>query len=102
MPQRVGGTCLTALLNERGTIEGEATVARLGPDRFWFVTGAPSERRIWDWLTIHQRGSESVAITNRSDEIGILTLAGPRARDVLSTVTHADISNGAFPMARSA
>jgi dimethylglycine dehydrogenase len=97
MPRRVGGTCLTTLLNRRGTIEGEATVARLAEDRFWFVTGAPSERRVWDWLTIHERGTEKVTIANRTDETGILTIAGPKARPVLASCTSADLSDAAFP-----
>ncbi len=96
MPGKVGGTALTMLLNPAGTIEGEATVARLADDRFWFVTGAPSERRLWDWLTLHQRGAEQVELINRSGEIGILTLAGPKARAVLGAATKADLSNSAF------
>ena len=97
MPKNVGGTCLTLLLNEKGTIEGEATVTRLGENRFYFVTGAPSERRVWDWLTIHQHGEEKVELINRTDEIGILTLAGPQSRDVLSQLTDADLTNATFP-----
>jgi len=96
IPKTVGGTCLTLLLNRRGTIEGEATIARLGPERFWFVTGAPSERRVWDWITLHARGSVDVTVTNRSDDIGILTVAGPKARAVLGARTRADLSNAAF------
>lgn len=96
MPRHVGGTCLTTLLNHRGTIEGEATVARLAEDRFWFVTGAPSERRVWDWLTIHQHGTEKVTIANRTDETGILAVAGPRARRVLGACTDSDLSNAGF------
>ncbi len=96
-PRRIGATCLTLLLNRQGTIEGEATLARLGEKRFWFVAGAPSERRLWDWLTLHQLGSEQVAIENRSDDVGILTLAGPHARDVLERCGDADLSDAAFP-----
>lgn len=96
MPRNTGGTCLTLLLNGKGTIEGEATIARLGDNRFWFVTGGPSERRVWDWITLHQRGEEDVQIRNRSDEYGILTIAGPRARDVLAACTGADLGNEAF------
>jgi len=44
VPPEPGRTCLTHLLNRRGTIEGEAVIARLGDDRFRFVTGAPSQR----------------------------------------------------------
>lgn len=96
LPRRIGGTCLTLLLNHQGTIEGEATIARLGEERFWFVTGAPSERRVWDWLTLHQRGTEQVNIINRSDEIGILTVAGPHSRDVLAACTDAPLDNSEF------
>ena len=100
MPTKVGGTCLTLLLNRQGTIEGEATVARLGPERFWFVAGAPSEGRVWDWIALHARGTEEVTVTNRSEDIGILTVAGPKARAVLSACTGsrtgADLSNKDF------
>ena len=100
IPTKAGGTCLTLLLNRQGTIEGEATIARLGPERFWFVTGAPSERRMWDWITRHARGAEDVTVANRSEDIGILTVAGPKARAVLGACTPAcsgaDLSNAAF------
>lgn len=91
---RVGRTCLTLMLNRKGTIEGEATIARTGPESFYFVTGAPSERRIWDWLTLHCGvPMEGVTMTNATDEIGILGLAGPKAREVLSDCTGDDVSN---------
>ena len=94
---RVGRTCLTLLLNRKGTIEGEATIARTGPESFYFVTGAPSERRAWDWMTLHCGvPMEGVAMTNASDEIGILGLAGPKARVVLSACTGDDVSNDGF------
>ncbi len=96
MPRKVGGTCLTLLLNERGTIEGEATIARLGENRFWFVTGGPSERRVWDWITLHQRGTEDVTIRNLSDDWGILTVAGPKTRDVLALLAEASLENSDF------
>lgn len=94
---RVGRTCLTLLLNKKGTIEGEATIARTGHDSFYFVTGAPSERRVWDWLTLHCGvPMERVTLTNATDEIGILGLAGPCARDVLQACTHDDVSSAAL------
>ena len=44
IPSQTGRTCLTLLLNKRGTIEGEATITRIEKDKYYFVTGAPSER----------------------------------------------------------
>ena len=95
---KIGRTCLTLLLNRKGTIEGEATIARLGDDEFYFVTGAPSERRVWDWLTLHCGASlDDVQIINETDEIGILVLAGPKAREVLQETCTDDLSNDHFP-----
>ena len=94
---REGRIVLTQLLNRAGRIEGEATIQRQAGGGFYFVTGAPSEMRLWDWLHAHREDGERVEIVNRSDELGILCLAGPRAREVLTAATTADLSNGAFP-----
>ncbi len=107
MPRDVGRTALTLLLNERGTIEGEATVVRTAVDRFWFVTGAPSERRVWDLLSHQLPAADGdregqVELVNRTDEFGVLTLAGPRAREVLRETTTLDLSDEALPWMRAA
>ena len=94
---REGRIVLTQLLNQAGRIEGEATVLRQTADRFYFVTGAPSELRLWDWLHANKKPREAVQIVNRSPELGILCLAGPRSREVLVAATDADLSNAAFP-----
>lgn len=95
---RLNRSCLTLLLNSKGTIEGEAVIARTGPTSFYFVTGAPSERRVWDWLTLHCNvPMDDVSIANITDETGIVVLAGPNARDVLSACTTEDVSNPALP-----
>lgn len=93
-----GRSCLTLLLNRRGTIEGEATIARTSADSFYFVTGAPSERRVWDWLTIHCGVPlEGVNCSNITDDIGILCLAGPKAREVLNVCSDQTVSDAALP-----
>ncbi|MCP5083437.1 MAG: FAD-dependent oxidoreductase [Alphaproteobacteria bacterium] len=97
-PAKAGSTCLTLMLNRRGTIEGEAVIVRTGENTFYLVTGAPSERRVWDWLTAHCGVPlDDVSMINRTDETGILALAGPKARDVLAVCTGDDVSNAAFP-----
>ncbi len=95
-PQRIGGTCLTLFLNRHGTIEGEATLLRQSDDRFYLVTGAPSERRLWDWLQ-QNRGQLQIELINRSDAIGILTLAGPKAEDCLRAVLDKPVALDGFP-----
>lgn len=103
MPQRVGRTVLTTLLNRRGTIEGEATITRTGQDGYWFVTGAPSQRRVWDLLTLGEPDGDAsdiddrFEIADRTDSHGVLTIAGPLTRDVLGACTDADLSDVGFP-----
>ena len=98
---KIGRSCLTLLLNQKGTIEGEATIARLNDNEFYFVTGAPSERRVWDWLTIHSEiPLTNGQITNETNDIGIIALAGPNARSVLQKTCQDDISNDQFPWLR--
>lgn len=102
VPRTVGRTCLTLMLNRRGTIEGEATIARTDENTFYLVTGAPSERRVWDWLTLHCGvPMADVEIVNRTDDIGILTLAGPQVRDVLAACTNDAVAPEDLPWLRS-
>ena len=91
---KLGRACLTLLLNEKGTIEGEATIARMGDNSFYFVTGAPSERRVWDWMTLHCGvPMDGVTMENATDDIGIICVAGPKARAVLAACTDDDVSS---------
>ena len=42
------------------------------------------------------KGNYDVKLNNVSDNVACLSLAGPLSRDVLSTITDADISHEAF------
>ncbi|MEM8497781.1 MAG: FAD-dependent oxidoreductase [Pseudomonadota bacterium] len=97
-----GRTCLTLLLNERGTIEGEATIACTESGCFYLVTGAPSERRVWDWITLHSDvGMAECSIKNVTDEVGIITIAGPNAPAVLRQCTQNALDDKSFPWLRA-
>ena len=96
MPQKIGGIALAHMLNDDGAIEGEATVTRLGKHAYYILSAAAAEDRDFDWLGQHIQEGEDVTVTNVSQTYGNLVLAGPKARDVLSQVTRADLSNEAF------
>ena len=84
IPTSAGGTCLTLMLNRRGTIEAEAVIVRTAKECFYLVAGAPSEQRLWDWLTIHCGVPIADAeLFNRTTEIGMLLLAGPAALSLI-------------------
>lgn len=97
MPRKTGGLVLTHYLSGEGRLNGESTVCRLGDDRYYVLSGANCEERDLAILGQAVLPEEDVEIRNITDEWGVLVLAGPRAREVLASVTDADLSNAAFP-----
>ena len=96
VPRTQGGIVLTHLLNEKGTIEAETTVARIEEDRFYFVCAAFFELRVRDWLHRHLTADERVVIENVSQDYAAIALQGPKSRDVLAGVTQASLDNNSF------
>ena len=92
-----GRLTYTQLLNTRGGIEADLTVARLAEDRFYIVTGTGFRTHDLAWIREHVPDSADVRIEDITENYGTLSLMGPHARDVLEKVTTADASNAAFP-----
>lgn len=90
-----GRLTYTQLLNERGGIEADLTVARLGEDRFYIVTGTGFRTHDGSWIDDHLPAG--LRLRDITGGWGVLSLMGPRARDILGKVTTADISDGGFP-----
>ncbi len=96
MPRRDGGIVLAHFLSEAGRILGEATVTRLGTGRFYVLSGAGAEERDLDHLRQGLHDGADVTVANVTDERGVLVVAGPRSRELLSGLTDADLSNESF------
>jgi dimethylglycine dehydrogenase len=96
LPQQ-GRISLAYVLTEQGRILSEFTVTRTAFDAFYLVAATTAEWHDLDVLQSRLTSDSSVRIVNRSDAIGTLVVAGPRSRELLSRVTHADLSNAAFP-----
>lgn len=93
----VGRLTYTQLLNTRGGIEADLTVARLADDRFYIVTGTGFRTHDLAWIREHIPQGADVQIEDITEAHGTLSLMGPHARDVLEKITSADVSNAAFP-----
>lgn len=91
-----GGVAYTLVLTPSGGVARDLTVARLGPDRWWILTGKgnlPAELKQFRSLA---PGDGSVRYTDRSEELVAIGLWGPNSRAVLQSVTEDDCSNDAF------
>ena len=94
--REVGRLTYTQLLNSRGGIEADLTVARLAEDRFYIVTGTGFRTHDYGWIADHLPKS-GVSFEDVTEGWGTLSLMGPRARDILAAVTAEDVSNTALP-----
>jgi glycine cleavage system aminomethyltransferase T len=92
----VGSIVYTSMLTTAGGIRCDLTVTRLDNHSFQIITGGGSGMPDLAWLRRQVRGGERVRIDDRTAGSFCLGLWGPRARDVLASVTGADVSNEAF------
>jgi dimethylglycine dehydrogenase len=95
--RRDGGIVLAHALSDSGRIEGEFTITRLADDRFYLLSAAVAELRDFDLLSQGKRESENVAISNVTDDYGVLIVVGPRSRDLLERLTDTGLGNDHFP-----
>ncbi len=93
VPGRDGAVALTQMLTPLGGIECEATVTRLGENYYYLLSSAVAELHDLDWLVQHVAENEDVTVSNMTDDVGVLVLCGPDSRDVLSTLTDAELTN---------
>ena len=93
-----GSVVYTQLLERNGGIAADVTVTRLAEERFRVVTGAGYVNTDLGWLLMQLRADDSqVELHETTDELSVIGMWGPNARDVLERVTDDDVSEAAFP-----
>ena len=97
----VGKLVYTHMLNNRGGIETDITVNRLAEHRFLIISSATVHPRDKAWIERHIAGDENVTLTDVTSGYTVLSLQGPKSRDILSQLTDAEFDNEAFPFATS-
>ncbi len=95
---KVGRVRYRAMTDDAGVVLDDGTVARFGLDRFFVTTGTGTLDAVDQWMRWWLAGTNrDVVITNTTNELAAMNLAGPHARGVLSRVTDADVSKAAMP-----
>jgi glycine cleavage system aminomethyltransferase T/glycine/D-amino acid oxidase-like deaminating enzyme len=97
MDAPVGRVVYTSLLNAAGGIKADLTIMRLGEDEFRVVTGGATGRVDRKWFADHLPADGSAQLTDQTSGWCTLGLWGPRARDLLRSVTSDDVSHEGFP-----
>jgi glycine cleavage system aminomethyltransferase T/glycine/D-amino acid oxidase-like deaminating enzyme len=93
----IGRIVYTPWLNAAGGIEADLTVTRLGEARFLVVVTDLIHRRIAPWIERHVPEGAHATVTDVTSGTTLLTVQGPRSRQLLERLSSADLSNEAFP-----
>ena len=88
------------MLNERGGIECDLTVARLSPTEYYIVTGTGFATHDFDWIARSIPDGLDARLIDVTSAYAVLSLMGPRSRDVLRASDRA--RPVAMPASRSA
>ncbi len=95
----VGSLVYTQMLNDRGGIECDLTVARLARDEFYIVTGTGFATHDFNWISRNIPAGLNCQLFDITSSNAVLSLMGPNARKVLKAATRDDVSNAGFPFA---
>ena len=94
-----GSLTYSQMLNARGGIECDLTVARLTEDRFYLVTGTGFATHDFDWILRHLPDGLDAHLVDGTSAHAVLSLFGPEAREVLGAVTTDPIDDASFTFA---
>lgn len=109
--KKPGSTVYTCMLNKRGGVEADLTVSRLEPgpahlplapqsdgDAYYLAIGGGVAEHNWNHIrTVLQDQGFRCQLTDHSEDMGMISIQGPKSRLVLQEVLDADLSNEAFP-----
>lgn len=82
----------TMLVTADGGILDDLIVYRLTEDEFLVIANAANRETVLDQLTVRS-AAHQVGIVDRTTTRGLIALQGPRAAEVLSTLTDADLTD---------
>lgn len=83
----------SAMCYDDGGIVDDLLVYRL-PEQYMVVVNASNLDKDWQWMREHL--PDNVALANRSDDLSLLALQGPRAEDTLKKLTELPLQDIPF------
>ena len=92
-----GRIVYTQWLNEQGKLEADLTVTKLDDERFYVVASDTAHRHAEAWIRRNTPDDAQTSVTDVTSGYAQINVQGPRSRELLQTLTTADLSNEAFP-----
>jgi len=95
-----GHLVYTQMLNDRGGIECDLTVGRLSAAEYYIVTGTGFAIHDFDWISRSIPDGLDARLIDVTSSNAVLSVMGPRSRELLQSLTDHDMSNAGFPFGR--
>ncbi len=90
-----GRVIYTPVLAPHGGFKSDLTIMKMEDDRFRVVTGGAHGMADMKWFRDHC--PDGTRIEDHTSSVCTVGIWGPRARDILASITGTDVSNEAFP-----
>ena len=81
-------TVVTHMLSTRGTVAAELTVTQIKENEFLIITGSGSEGHDLRWMErLSRKGNWNIKLKNVTEDLGVLSVVGPKSKDILSKLS---------------
>ena len=89
----IGQAQYNVMLKDDGTIVDDLIVYKRGEDRWLVIVNAGNIDKDFEWMRSHlgKFGLSKVTLQNRSDDWALLALQGPKAAEILQTLTKTEL-----------
>ncbi|MBT8190903.1 MAG: glycine cleavage system aminomethyltransferase GcvT [Bacteroidia bacterium] len=87
----IGQAQYTCMPNKEGGIVDDFLVYKLSEDEYMLVVNASNIEKDFNWIS--EANTFGVSIEDRSDDMALLALQGPKAIEVLKKISNSDISS---------
>jgi len=94
---KAGRITYTQWLNHLGGLEADLTVTKLDEERFFVVASDTAHRHVETWIRRNTPEDAHAFVTDVTSAFAQINIQGPRSRELLQTLTQANLSNEAFP-----
>ncbi len=87
-----GQAYYTTMCYPDGGIVDDLIVYRISTNEYLLVVNASNIEKDWAWVTSHSKNWD-IELANESDDTTLIAIQGPRAQDVASKLTDADLDS---------
>lgn len=94
---KAGMITYTQWMNHTGKLEADLTVTKLNDEKFFVVVTDTQLRHAETWMKRNFPEGSHAIVTDVTSGYGQLNIQGPKSRELLQSLTTADLSNEAFP-----